>query len=49
MLDDILKKVEAAYNCCPAYTGENGMGKPCFEQQVKFFIKFQVQLIRYMQ
>lgn len=45
MLDDVLKKVEAAYNCCPAYTGntasgENdtgmGPGKPCFERQVNF-------------
>ena len=37
MLDDILKKVEAAYDSCPAYTGDNDMGRrPCFERQVNF-------------
>jgi hypothetical protein len=41
MLDDILKKVEAAYNCCPAYTGGNDMEKPCFERQDNFLIAFK--------
>jgi hypothetical protein len=40
MLDDILKKVEAAYDCCLAYTEENGTEKPRFERQVKFLINF---------
>ena len=39
MFDAILSKVEAAYDCCPAYNGENSMERPCFERQVNLFIK----------
>jgi len=39
MLDDILKKVKAAYDCCSAYTSKNGAGRPHFEWQVKFLTK----------
>ena len=45
MLYAILRKVEAAYDSCPAYNGENSMEKPCFERQANFIIKILVQLI----